>query len=116
MYYWKDISSPKLFGLTVKIKQKYGYEELINFYLSCCEQSFEEMKTDYEYGYGLGYICENNHISQRWLKSIFEFNNVHIRTQEERMKILNSKILPELMVKKYRCKKCFSIRHNKTKN
>lgn len=116
MFKWKDVSSTKLFGLTLKIKEKYGVEELINFYLSNCSQTFEEMKNDYEHGYSLGYISENNHISQRWLKSIFEFNNVHIRTQEERMKILNSKILPELMVKKYRCKKCFSIRHNKTKN
>ena len=53
MYYWKDISSPKLFGLTSKIFKKYGEEELICFYLSKCKQTIEEIKNDYENGKSL---------------------------------------------------------------
>ena len=103
MYYWKDISSPKLFGLTSKIFKKYGEEELICFYLSKCKQTIEEIKNDYENGKSLRDISNDNNLNPRWTIKLFNYYNIHIRSVKENMDILNKKILPELFQKNYRC-------------
>lgn len=103
MYYWKDVSSSKLFGLTLKIVKKYGEEELICFYLSKCKQTIEEIKNDYENGKSLKDISKENNLYHRWTIKLFKYYNIHIRTVKENADILNKKILPELFQKKYRC-------------
>lgn len=107
---FRDLEAKSLNGLSPKIRKKYGDEGLVSFYIERYNIDIENSKIRYLNGEGLKRISEEYGIGLGQMKFIFEFYKIQLRTQKERMEVLNKKVLPKLFEEKYGVKNPFQMK------
>ena len=107
---FRDLEAKALCGLSPKIRKKYGDEGLVSFYIERYNIDVENSKIRYLNGEGLKHISKEYGIGLGQMELIFEFYGIPLRTQKERMDILNKKVLPKLFEEKYGVKNPFQMK------
>lgn len=107
---FRDLEAKALCGLSPKIRKKYGDEGLVSFYIKRYNIDVENSKIRYLNGEGLKHISKEYGIGLGQMELIFEFYGIPLRTQKERMDILNKKVLPKLFEEKYGVKNPFQMK------
>lgn len=106
---FRDIEAKTFATLTPKIRKIYGDEGVIIFYLEKYNLNFESLKIRYLNGESLKSLSKEFGIGLNQLKQVFNFYGIQLRTQQERMELLNTK-LPNIFKEKYGVENPFQLK------
>ena len=112
---FRNLESTTNAGLVPKIRKHFGDEGVFEYYNSLLKEPLEIIISKYKEGESLKSLAENNGVMLRQLQFMFSFKEIPMRTQVERMEILNKKILPNLMLEKYGVTNIFATEDCKRK-
>lgn len=112
-YKYKDIESDSFCAFMIKVNKLTDDEKYNAFkeIFKLTEQDIKLMIKNYQSGEeSLKSLARKYKINNlKYVRWIFEYKHIHIKTQVERMNDLNTKIIPKIMEEKYGVKNAFQL-------
>ena len=111
---FRNIESTTDSGLVPKIRKQFGDEGVFEYYNSLLKEPLEAIISDYREGKSLKSLAKDNGVTLRQLQFMFSYKEVPMRTQAERMDLINKK-LPSIMLERYGVTNIFATDYCKEK-
>lgn len=106
---YRDLEGKSIAGLTQKIKRAYGEEGVFSFFIEKYNIDFEKIVQRYQDGEGLRALAEEHGASLGIFKRLFTIKGIPLRTQAERMALLNKR-MPQIMMTKYGVENAYQMK------